>query len=271
MIGGWSSENKAELFAALIKAQAKIGHALKDSNNPHYKSTFASLESVIDTIKPHFNECDLGFYQFPGSEGRNVWVDTTLFHKSGQYVGFRLNLMAVKEDPQAIGSAISYARRYSLLSAGGIGDKDDDGNAASGKAPQPSPAPQVTYAPYAPTPEPAQKPVTPSGASLDGKPLPNYRKGITQLKKISPKQMGFLIGKAKAKGIGEEKLHVELKKQFELDSLKDLDWAQFQNFLTWVENYTVGIHDEPGATEDYTPPSANVELPPPIDDTDIPF
>ncbi len=128
-----TSQETKELFSALCRAQAAIHHASKDSKNPHFKSSYASLESAIDSCKPHLNSNNICLIQVPGAEGRLVWVDTMLVHTSGQFIQGRLTIEAKGSDAHSVGGTITYARRYSILAFMGMGAEDDDGNLASGK------------------------------------------------------------------------------------------------------------------------------------------
>jgi hypothetical protein len=109
----------------------------KDGENPHFKSRFATLAGVRDAVLPVLSKHGLSVIQSTGSGERGPSVTTLLLHASGQWVECDpLCLPAVKQDPQAYGSALSYARRYSLMAlAGVVGDDDDDGQAASKPAP----------------------------------------------------------------------------------------------------------------------------------------
>lgn len=128
------SEQINELAAALAIAQGKITGALKDSANPFFKSKYADLASVWDACRTHLSENGLAVIQVAstGDNGAAV-ITTTLAHKSGQWVRGTLALKAVKEDPQGMGSAYTYARRYALAAMVGVAQIDDDANAASGK------------------------------------------------------------------------------------------------------------------------------------------
>ncbi len=128
-----ASVGTKEIFTALCKAQASFHHAVKDSKNPHFKSSYASLESVLDACKPHLNANGIVLIQSPSANGKIVTVTTILAHESGEYIQGILTLTAVQETPQAVGSAITYARRYSLASLMGLGQEDDDGNAATAR------------------------------------------------------------------------------------------------------------------------------------------
>ena len=127
------SDNINELSVALIAAQALVQPAKKDSVNPHFKSGYASLQSVWDAARavlaPHGLAISQGFIE---SNGEAVTVTTTLIHKSGQWLRSSLTMKPQRADPQGIGSAITYGRRYGLSAMLGIvADEDDDGNAAS--------------------------------------------------------------------------------------------------------------------------------------------
>lgn len=127
------SDNINELAAALVLAQGKLKAAVKDSSNPHFKSKYADLASVWDACRDALQANGLAVTQLPFSEdGLKVGVVTILTHKSGQWIAGKLVLSPVKTDPQAAGSAITYARRYGLAAIVGVVADDDDGNAASG-------------------------------------------------------------------------------------------------------------------------------------------
>ena len=126
------SELIGDLSLALSKAQAAIQGAAKDSKNPFFKSDYADLASVIFSIKEPLAANDLAFVQFSGNNEKG-WpeITTQLSHKSGQWMRNTLALEPKKRDPQGMGSALTYARRYSLASMVGIPQVDDDGNEAS--------------------------------------------------------------------------------------------------------------------------------------------
>jgi hypothetical protein len=115
-----------ELFAALSKAQAEIRGAVKDSTNPHFKSRYADLESVIEAVKQPFFKFGLSFVQSVEGDA----LVTTICHASGGTITSRVPLIIGKNDMQGVGSAITYARRYGLAAAAGVSQTDDDGNAA---------------------------------------------------------------------------------------------------------------------------------------------
>ncbi|HMO76748.1 MAG TPA: ERF family protein [Sphingopyxis sp.] len=123
---------EASLASAYVAAFAEIEGAVKDAKNPHFKSKYADLPAVIAAIKPALVKHGLAFTQpcEPSSEG--VTVRTILHHASGEALDLgSLFVPANKRDAQGFGSALTYARRYALVSAFGVPTEDDDGNAAS--------------------------------------------------------------------------------------------------------------------------------------------
>jgi hypothetical protein len=115
-----------------------MSHAAKDSKNPHFKSAYSSLVSVIDAVRPHLAGNGLAFVQKLHSADGGVAVETVLIHESGQEMSCgTLFIPATKQDAQGFGSAISYGKRYGLQAALGIASEDDDGQAASKTRPAP--------------------------------------------------------------------------------------------------------------------------------------
>lgn len=132
------SESVAGLAAALAKAQGQMKGAIKDSANPFFKSKYADLASVVEAIRAAFSANGLSYIQtVEPSEKDEVRVETTLLHSSGEWISCGvLSLPVSKVDAQGYGSALTYARRYSLSAAVGVAPEDDDGNAASAAKPK---------------------------------------------------------------------------------------------------------------------------------------
>jgi hypothetical protein len=130
------SESLDKLAAALAKAQSTLDHASKDSSNPFFKSKYADLTACIDASRPHLSENGLSVSQFPTACEREGYcaLVTTLLHSSGQFISGTMEMKPVKTDPQAIGSCLTYLRRYALAAVVGLGQVDDDGNSASRKS-----------------------------------------------------------------------------------------------------------------------------------------
>lgn len=125
------SESIKELATALNLAQAEMSGAKKSAINPHFKKSYADMGSVVEAVKGPFSNNGLSYSQFPIFRDGLVGVETILMHNSGEWISNELLLPMVKQDPQAAGSALTYARRYSLQAIAGIPSEDDDGNAAS--------------------------------------------------------------------------------------------------------------------------------------------
>ncbi len=128
-----TSELIDQLFLALSQAQAEIEAAPKDKINPHFKSRYADLSSIWEACRGSLGKYGLAVIQSPSiTPERFLRVTTRIVHKSGQWIEGELDLKPAKDDAQGMGSAITYARRYSLSSMlGVISEEDDDGNAAS--------------------------------------------------------------------------------------------------------------------------------------------
>lgn len=127
-----------KIAAAFVKAQKGFAPALKNSINPHFRSKYADLSACIEAVIDALHANGIGLIQKTLPCENGITVETVFVHESGeQMTGGVLHVPAPKQDPQGYGSALSYARRYSLMAACGIAPEDDDGNAAS-KAPAPA-------------------------------------------------------------------------------------------------------------------------------------
>jgi len=200
-----TSEQLNELATALAKAQAEMEGAVKASINPFFakpgdarKGAYADLSSVRDACFPALTKYGIAVVQSPTADGAKVSVETLLLHTSGQWIRDTLTVTAKDDSPQAIGSATTYCRRYSLQAFAGIAPEDDDGNAAQ---------------PHGQTAKPVAVPTIPKGfddwlidlgavadegivkfrqAWKDAK--PDYR---DYLMKMQPKSLDALADKAK--------------------------------------------------------------------------
>lgn len=125
------------IASALAAAQANMGKALKQASNPHLKSKYADLGSVMDACLPALNEAGIAVIQPAGEDETGHYVETVFIHgESGDKLSCRVPLIVGKNDMQGYGSAVTYARRYGLMAMAGIAPEDDDGHAASQSAPQ---------------------------------------------------------------------------------------------------------------------------------------
>jgi hypothetical protein len=142
-----------ELATALSKAQGKMRHAIKDSNNPFFRSKYADLASVVDASRAALVENGLSVVQYT----KGNYLYTMLLHSSGEWIRGYIELKpmrqvkdtgwAASEDPQSYGSCITYARRYAMAAITGVATEDDDGNAASGNTAPVDAPPQVNLDP----------------------------------------------------------------------------------------------------------------------------
>jgi hypothetical protein len=123
-----------QISTALVKAQKAFGPALKSSTNPHFRSRYADLSACVEAVIEGLNEAGIALIQRTSEDHVGVTVETVFVHESGEMLECgKLHVPASKQDPQGYGSALTYARRYSLMAACGIAPEDDDGNAASRK------------------------------------------------------------------------------------------------------------------------------------------
>ena len=137
------SDTIAELATALSIAQGQIDDAAKSSKNTFFNSRYADLSSVRAAIRQPFADNGLSVVQFPRTVTGGVEVETMLLHTSGEFMAETL-FMPVKHEPHPIGSGISYARRYALMSIANLAADDDDGNAAQVAKPVAEPDPKAT-------------------------------------------------------------------------------------------------------------------------------
>jgi hypothetical protein len=141
------------IATALVKAQKEFGPALKTSTNPHFRSRYADLSACVEAVLDALNSNGIYLMQLTDEHENGVKVSTVFVHESGEQIsGGSLFMPAAKHDPQGFASALSYARRYSLMAACSIAPEDDDGNAASKPAPVVAPKPVAAPKPPEPTP-----------------------------------------------------------------------------------------------------------------------
>lgn len=200
-----TSPTITKISEALLKAQKKIGAAKKEATNPFFRTTYADLGSIMETCKSAINEEGIIILQ----PITTTTVETILLHSSGEWLASETPIVCKEQNnPQALGSAITYARRYGLQSMLFIPAEDDDANSAS-------PAPTR---PYYSTSE--QKVVDPSK-------IPGVQKGV----KATEKQIqliSILLGK---KGRTDE----ELYKKYNVTSKKDLTLTQASQIIDNLE------------------------------------
>jgi hypothetical protein len=151
-----------KIAAAFVAAKKAFAPALKTNTNSHFKNKYVDLASCLEAVNDALLENGIAVYQETFDVQDGVTVETCFLHESGETLRMgKLHVPAAKHDPQGYGSALTYARRYSLMAACGIAAEDDDGNAATGKMPKQinakPPNPLDAVAPKA-TPKPAEPP-----------------------------------------------------------------------------------------------------------------
>lgn len=124
------SESIAALAKAIALSQLHVENALKSSTNPHFKSKYADLAEILNTVRPVFSANGVAIVQTPTFESGVASVETMLCHESGEFISSVCSSPVSKQDAQGIGSAITYLRRYSLAAMCGIAQEDDDGQNA---------------------------------------------------------------------------------------------------------------------------------------------
>lgn len=207
------SESITHLAVALAKFNTNVQRIEKDATNPHFKNRYSTLDAILDEVRPLLAEQGLSIIQMPSGDGDQLKLTTMLIHISGEWIeSDSITMRPTKNDPQGVGSATTYARRYGLCAFLGLstGDVDDDGNHAS----QPQRATQTPQnvpqsAPH--NPQPTQ-PATPANT-------------------ISDKQLSFLLVEMKKSKIEPE----AVKAKFMFNSSKEIKKAQFNEILTWVQ------------------------------------
>lgn len=130
---------------AFVQAKREFAPALKSATNPHFKSKYADLAGCLEAVNDALLSAGIAVYQETSESDTGVVVETVFLHESGESLrGGKLHVPASRLDPQGYGSALTYARRYSLMAACGIASEDDDGNAASRPKSRANPLDQVS-------------------------------------------------------------------------------------------------------------------------------
>lgn len=249
-----TSESISNISAALAKFQKEVKQPKKDTNNPFFNKKYVPLEGVVAVITDPLTNNGLSYIQSTGSEGESVTVTTLLMHTSGEFIesdplklpGHQLQKGGSKDfNPQGIGSAITYGRRYSLTALLGIAsEEDDDGNSGSSNP--------NTSEGYAPT--------TPSGEHNSSSRTPQGQQGNTNL--ISTPQINLTSKLKKEKGISDtdfNRMVTEISNG--KTDIKELTKKQASEFIDLLSNYTVVEKD----------PFAGEGKPIDISDDDLPF
>ncbi len=130
-----TSASVDQILPALLSVKSKLEGVTKSSNNPYFKSKYADLNSHLDAVEPLLAQHGLALFQpisYDVVTGKNI-VTSMIMHSSGQFIKSEMSLMTKEEDMQKLGSAVTYARRYTLGSLLSMKAVDDDGEAAVGR------------------------------------------------------------------------------------------------------------------------------------------
>lgn len=234
------SDELNQLFAALSIVQGKLKPVALDTTNPFFKSEYASYQACRVEAQPHLAEAGLAVFHVPCilPDGRPA-LECFLTHKSGQWMSGIYPLNPVKNDPQSLGSATTYAKRYSFKAMVGLFDKeDDDGNAATQgpktESPKPPPPPPGKAAPARRDDEPP-----PHGEAVSRRPAPppGGHGGPTE------KQLSRLWAIARAGGWERPQVHQYIETMFNVKSTSELSKAQYDNVCGYMENNPPGEWD----------------------------
>jgi len=190
-----------KIAPALIKAKKEFGPALKSSNNPHFRSKYADLGACLEAVDEALLNNGIALIQETFLDETGVTVETVFIHESGEILrGGKLHVPASKHDPQGYGSALTYARRYSLQAACGIAPEDDDGNAASQVGKQ-SKSPATNTKQQEGAPEPDANLVAQFKAAQDIPSLTQVMNGLpNDLKRLYTGHFNARMGELKKEG-----------------------------------------------------------------------
>lgn len=219
------SESIKEISVALSKFQGEVANPKNSADNPFFKSKYAPLNEILNDVRPLLSKYGLSVLQMPSGDGDNLVITTLLMHSSGEWIeSCPLKMKPAKNDPQGIGSAITYGRRYTLAAVLGISSEDDDdGNAATHGQKEPT---KGKSAQKAPTPPQNEEPTQPKQT-----PAPNK---ITA-QALTDKQLNRLYAIAKdiPKEVMANRLH-----EMGFASSKELTRTAYDQICTWAEHYS---------------------------------
>lgn len=207
------SDTIASLAAALAKAQGQMRNASKDASNPHFRTKYADLASVMDAIREPLSANGLAIVQTVSQQESSVGVRTLLLHSSGEWISSELLVPLAQKTAQAVGSALSYARRYSISALCGVAQADDDGEAATAGSRRPERTP-----PQEERPRPAPQPVQPQAETVEPvpeeQPVPRALRAIRETESLADLQAltKLIVGLGVAKHVAVRNAYNERQK-----------------------------------------------------------
>lgn len=231
-----TSPSTEKLDAALAKVQGEVKPALKDSLNPHFRSSYADLASVWDAIRLALSRNGVSVTQWPVDSDSSLVTMVTRVAHAGEWMKGTFSIPASKADAQGYGSAITYARRFTLMAAIGVAPEDDDGNAAAKSAPRdfqpsakpkPLPVKRIDQAQAVPTVEAPPSP--PASVSPQKEPT----------RGLSERQVEVQATlRARATAWTPEAAAAYLKTRFSVDRVDDLSEDAYGKFLFVLREQT---------------------------------
>lgn len=219
------SETITQLAISLVQFNTKVTKIDKDASNPFFKSKYATLDNIIDEVRPLLTSEGIAIMQIPGGDGENVTMKTLLIHESGEWIESDVLVMRpAKNDPQGVGSCISYARRYSLAAILSLNTgEDDDANAATfpsgNKQPDNKPSQTQTQEP----PKTTQTQQTP----------PTSQTGTSD-KLVSVGQAKMLYAKFKASTF-EEMYRINDKLGYSIEKFEEVKMKDINSLISFLD------------------------------------
>lgn len=209
------SESIANLAKALVAFNLEVKIIEKDAKNPHFKNDYATLDTIIDEVRPLLAKHGLVIMQFPGGDGEHYTLRTMLVHESGEYIESEpLTMKPVKNDPQGIGSCTTYARRYSLSAMLSLNTgEDDDGEKASRDS------------------SPSQAPASPLSAQRQASSTNTQSNATGPAALISSAQISYCHKIKKDKGISEDDFRAMISAIPGRESIKELTKSEASVFI----------------------------------------
>jgi ERF superfamily len=157
-----TSETVTKIASALVLVQKEIKNVTKDAENPYFKSEYATLPAVLDTIRPLLSKNGMALIQSAENKDGNPLIVSRIQHESGEFIESEIFVSNVAHGPQPLGSAITYLRRYSAMALLAVGaEEDDDANAAQVKVEKKKQIQSTSTTPVKPpVQEPGKAPTT---------------------------------------------------------------------------------------------------------------
>jgi hypothetical protein len=217
------SESIKNLAISLVQFNSEVSKVSKNAENPFFKNNYATLDNIIDEVRPILTKHGLSILQIPGGDGQNVVMKTMLMHESGEWIeSDPLIMKPVKNDPQGVGSCVTYARRYSLAAFLSLNTgEDDDGNGSSQQNTS-----QPSAQGYRQQEQTATRPPASQSAPQDGPIL------------ISDKQVGYAHKLKADKNISDDEFKRIIAEHSEGNtSIRELTKVQATKFINALNNY----------------------------------